>query len=182
MPTTIEIELAPGMVAQEPAWTSDQCVVLSVAATEIAVPLDVVLEVERVPELVPVPGGPEWALGVANLRGTILTVVDLARLLGIGAWSAGPDGRVVVVRSEEPLALVVDGVSGMRRLSPATRFRLDDGLPEGLSRYTAGLHRDGGELIHALDLPRLLDDADERVRHAGAERITGLLNERIHQR
>lgn len=149
------------------------------AGTDIAVPLGMVLEVERVPALVPVPGGPGFVRGIANLRGTILTIADLAAMLDLGSWTQQADARVVVVRSTEPLAFGVDGVRGMRRLAPNSLFHLDGALPEHLARYVTGIHRDGGDLIHTIDLPRLLDDADESARRSGAERITGLLNDRL---
>ncbi len=174
-----QIELAPAVVEREPIWIGEQSIVLTVAGTDIAVPLGMVLEVERVPTLMPVPGGPSFVRGVANLRGTILTVADLAAMLGLGAWTQHADARIVVVRSTEPLALGVDAVRGMRRLAPGSLLHLDGALPEHLSRYVTGIHRDDGDLIHTIDLPRLLDDADESARRSGAERITGLLSERI---
>lgn len=174
-----DIELAPAVVEREPTWIGEQYIVLTVAGTDIAIPLNMVLEVERVPTLIPVPGGPNWVRGIANLRGTILTVTDLAAMLEIGIWTQRRDARVIVVRSIEPLALGVDGVRGMRRLEPTSLFQLDGALPEHLTRYVTGIHRDGGDLIHAIDLPRLLDDADESARRSGAERITGLLSDRL---
>jgi twitching motility protein PilI len=174
-----DIELAPAIVEREPTWTDEQYIVLTVAGTDIAIPLGMVLEVERVPPLVPVPGGQPWVRGIANLRGTILTVTDLAAMLGLGVWTQRADARVLVVHSVEPLALGVDAVRGMRRLAPGSRFHLDGALPEHLTRYVTGVHRDGGDLIHTIDLPRLLDDADESARRSGAERITGLLSDRL---
>jgi purine-binding chemotaxis protein CheW len=179
MANLAQIELAPEVIEREPTWIGEQYIVLTVAGTDIAVPLGMVLEVERVPALVPVPGGPNWVRGIANLRGTILTVADLAAMLDLGAWTQRPDARVIVVRSIEPLALGVDAVRGMRRLSPGSLLNLDGALPDQLTRFVTGIHRDGGDLIHTIDLPRLLDDADESARRSGAERITGLLSDRL---
>jgi chemotaxis signal transduction protein len=100
-------------------------------------------------------------------------------MLDLGTWSQRDDARVIVVRSAEPLALGVDAVRGMRRLGPGSLFGLDGALPEHLTRYVTGIHRDGGDLIHTIDLPRLLDDADESARRSGPERITGLLSDRL---
>jgi purine-binding chemotaxis protein CheW len=165
MANLAQIELAPDVVEREPTWIGEQYIVLTVAGTDIAVPLGFVLEVERVPAIVPVPGGPAWVRGIANLRGTILSIADLAAMLGL--------------RSPEPLALGVDAVRGMRRLSPGSLLNLDGALPDQLTRFVTGIHRDGGDLIHTIDLPRLLEDADESARRSGAERITGLLSDRL---
>ncbi|HYI14533.1 MAG TPA: chemotaxis protein CheW, partial [Thermomicrobiales bacterium] len=143
MANLAQFELAPDVVEREPTWIGEQYIVLTVAGTDIAVPLGMVLEVERVPPLVPVPGGPAWVVGIANLRGTILTVADLAAMLNLGTWIQRADARVIVVRSIEPLALGVDAVRGMRRLSPGSLLNLEGALPEQLTRFVTGIHRDG---------------------------------------
>lgn len=48
-----------------------------------------------------VPRMPEYIMGVVNLRGQILPVVDLGRLLGLGKHQAGPKARLVVVESDD---------------------------------------------------------------------------------
>lgn len=70
-----------------------------------------VAEVIRTPRLTRLPGGPPSLLGLTHLRGRVLPVVSLGRLLGgeIGA----PD-RVVVLRREPVLGLAVDGVEALR--------------------------------------------------------------------
>ena len=70
-------------------------------------PADTLVEVIRRPRLTRVPHGPPALMGVANLRGTVLPVVSLARLMG---EEAGPEARVAVLDHNGPVGLLVDAV------------------------------------------------------------------------
>lgn len=172
------IELAPERMSidgRDEAWSGEQYIVLTLDNADFAVPLAAIQEVERVPPIVPAPGAPGWVTGIANLRGTILTIVDPGTLLGLQPWAQGSEARILVLRSGEPAAIGVDGVRGMRRLSPAPLIGVEDALPERLARYITGVHRSESGLIHALDLVRLLDDADARSNHPNTNRGTTAL-------
>jgi purine-binding chemotaxis protein CheW len=67
------------------------------AGVACACDLDPVREIVRARPLVRLPGAPAWVLGIMNLRGTMLTVVDLSRRLQAGA--SGTPAFVVVVES-----------------------------------------------------------------------------------
>jgi chemotaxis signal transduction protein len=74
-----------------------------------AVPIQEVREVAAVGELTPVPGAPRAVMGVQNLRGQVITVVDLGAVLG----TSTPVARralVVVEDGGDPVALAVDTV------------------------------------------------------------------------
>lgn len=81
----------------------------------IAVAAGSVAEVIREPRITRVPNGPAGLLGVTHLRGAVLPVVSLSRLIG-AAGEAGPAraGRVVVLRHDPPLGLAVDAVESLR--------------------------------------------------------------------
>ncbi|WP_421989975.1 chemotaxis protein CheW [Roseococcus sp.] len=72
-----------------------------------------VAEVIRSPCITRVPNGPAGLLGVMHLRGTVLPVISLRRLLGGGDASAGA-ARIVVLRQDPPIALAVDAVEALR--------------------------------------------------------------------
>ena len=76
-----------------------------------------VREVLPIPEQVTrVPGAKPWLRGIANLRGQLLTVVDLKSFLGAGAPASDRQARVLVVASRDvPTGLIVDEVIGFRR-------------------------------------------------------------------
>jgi twitching motility protein PilI len=86
---------APG-VAGSAAWTG---LAFRLAETQMVVALEQVAEIMAVPKLVDVPGTRPWVRGIANLRGTVMTVVDLPAFLGIRQRTDSPRNRLLVVGS-----------------------------------------------------------------------------------
>jgi len=84
-----------------------------VGGAEFGLPADRVREVLRPPRLTRVPFAPAGVRGVAQVRGTVLAVVDLGDRLGVGPVL--PPGRLVVVwgRGREAVGLLVDRVVGL---------------------------------------------------------------------
>ena len=88
--------LATGAPERGGAVVPDERFVLfSIASTHYAVPETFVTEVESVPVITLVPRTPAWLRGVTNLRGDILSVVDMRTFLGLDATS--PHGRRMLV-------------------------------------------------------------------------------------
>ncbi|MCW2776790.1 MAG: CheW protein [Frankiales bacterium] len=88
-------------------------------SARLAVPMAVVDEVGRPPGLTRVPGLPAWVAGVANWRGRVLAVLDLAPLLGTGPARPGTRGRLVVLSSGGvTVALLVQAVDGTVLVAP----------------------------------------------------------------
>jgi len=109
--------------------------------------------------VVRVPGAKPWLRGIANIRGQLLTVVDLKAFLDGGVSVPDRRARVMVAASREvPTGLMVDEVTGFRRFAkrdfsdeaPATNTRCDD--------YLEGAYRDGPEAWPRFDLLKLLED------------------------
>ena len=109
---------------------------------------DQVREVLMLPDtMTRVPGAQRWMLGIANLRGHLLPLVDVKLLLGSGRTSLRRSTRVISVNHREiPAGLVVDEVLGFRRFSdseftnkwPETIVRCD--------RFLTGAYRRGDEV------------------------------------
>lgn len=92
--------------------------VLAVGAARYAVGLHLVGEVGREPALTRVPGLPPWVAGVANWRGRVLAVVELASVLGEDNRTARGRQRLVVLRTPAvTVGLLVDAVAGVRTLA-----------------------------------------------------------------
>lgn len=86
---------------------------VGVGGAEYGLPAAAVREVVRPPPVTRVPFAPPAVRGVAQVRGTVLAVVDLGARLGTGP--VGPPGRLVVVwgRGREAVGLLVDRVAGL---------------------------------------------------------------------
>ena len=92
-------------------------VAFRIGEEQFVAPRDQVREVLMLPEaMTRVPGANRWLLGIANLRGHLLPLVDVKLLLGSGRTSLRRTTRVVSVNHREvPAGLVVDEVLGLRR-------------------------------------------------------------------
>jgi twitching motility protein PilI len=85
----------------------------------LVAPREDVREVVVPPALTRVPGARPWLLGVANVRGALLPVCDLRRLLGEEHHTMARGSRVLVYNSDRvPAGFLVDEVSGYRQFAP----------------------------------------------------------------
>lgn len=83
-------------------------------------PLSHAVEIGRHPRVTPLPNLPGWVMGVSNVRGEIVSMVDLAAFLGLDRPRPGANRRFILVRNPEMrVGLVVDRILGIRSLDPA---------------------------------------------------------------
>jgi purine-binding chemotaxis protein CheW len=127
---------------------------VDVAGESYALPVDEVLEVADLAGVTPVPGAAAAVLGVRNLRGTVLPVVELATILGLPRAGA-PDRMVVAEDGGRRAGLAVDSVAGVEPLSADTE--------PAESKHLSGAALVDGALIGLIDLSAVLDAAQEVV-------------------
>jgi purine-binding chemotaxis protein CheW len=78
-----------------------------------ALPAEHVAEVIRVPAVARLPNSPKALLGLANLRGSVITVISLPAVLGYPPAAAENAARAIILSGSRPAALVVDAVKGL---------------------------------------------------------------------
>ncbi len=128
---------------------------LRVASEAYAIPVEEVVEVTEFGEVTAVPGSLPEMLGVRNLRGRILPVVDLALLLGI--TRAAPPTRLLVAEAGSRSAgFAIDKVTGVGEMADPTE--------EAESALLTGATLTGGELIGVIDVFLVLATLEERAR------------------
>lgn len=133
---------------------SPVCVRVRVGAEHYALPVDSVLEVSKLGDFVPVPGAPPAVLGVLNVRGQVVPVVDLAPLLG--AARGGERPRVVVSEDEgRRVALAVDEI--------VSAGELCEFAEQGESSFLAATGMVDGKLVGMVELDAVLDAATARA-------------------
>jgi purine-binding chemotaxis protein CheW len=82
-----------------------------IAGQEFCIDIRRVREIRGWTAATPLPHAPPWVLGVTNLRGAVMPVLDLRRRLGLGVTEPNSRHVVVVVQQDEQIAgLLVDGV------------------------------------------------------------------------
>lgn len=106
-----------------------------------------------------VPGARSWVRGLANVRGQLMSVIDLRQYLGSGATQPGRNVRVLVVNHRDiPAGLIVDEVLGFRRFADAEFVPTPPPTLVRCERYLAGAFRRGGEAWPVLSLKLLVEN------------------------
>lgn len=123
------------------------CLLVRVAGEEYALPADRVREVARGGQFAPVPGAPAVVLGVRNLRGQVVPVIDLAGVLGLDREGQPP--FVVVVEHAGRVAAF--GVDALRGVSP-----LEGALEPAEGRFVTGASLEDDVLVGVIAVEEIL--------------------------
>jgi purine-binding chemotaxis protein CheW len=141
-----------------------QYVLFDVASTTYAVPQALVTELDRVPKLTLVPHVPAWVRGVCNLRGDVLSLIDVRGFLGLD-FTSPYTGQMLVVRlldEDFSVGLLVDRVDRIAGI-PRDDIRPSASPLEGaLATYLAGVWSLDGRLVAVLNLDRWLRSPEIR--------------------
>jgi purine-binding chemotaxis protein CheW len=146
--------------------------VFRVGEQRFGAPTAGVREVVEIHDLAPVPGSPPHLLGVGNLRGRALPVVDLRPVAGLAGSSAPATAgerplALAVTAHGDTLALAIDEVGGFERVAETGLAPLGAGAPPALVRCAAGRCETRLGPTVLLDLERLWDEL--RVGRPAAE-------------
>ena len=121
------------------------------------VPISMVREIVRVPEITAVPNAPAHVEGVINLRGRIIPVVDLCRRFGAKELQRNKKNRILVVElADKIVGLIVQSASEVLKIPPSEIAAPDNLLQEGEENCVTGVGKLHGRLILLLDLTRVL--------------------------
>lgn len=162
---TLEAKFAPPAARAAPPPVSDaaltearQFVIFHIETEMFAVSLSDVQEIIRVPTVVRVPLSPGSLLGLANLRGTVLPVLNLRDVLNFPPVLHDDATRVVVLDQGSPIGFVVDRMANVvtvdaERIEPASSLRgtVDTELLTGMIKDAKG-----GSMVMILDSVQLV--------------------------
>jgi purine-binding chemotaxis protein CheW len=127
-----------------------QLLTFRVGATDFAVSATEVAEVMRLPKLTRVPLAPAGLLGITSLRGVVVPVVSLARLLGEEAAPSTAGARVLLLQLGMPIGVAVDAVGALTKLQSTPDA-------QGEAAPVAGrLFVQGGETVRSIALSELV--------------------------
>lgn len=112
-----------------------------------------VLEVLPGARVTPVPLSPPEVAGLVNVRGQVVTALDLRRRLGLPAAVPGATRMTVLVRSEsELMAFLVDEIGNVVRVREEEREAPPVHLDAALRSLVPGVYRLPEHLLHVLDV------------------------------
>ncbi len=121
-------------------------------------PIQRVQDVFMPERLTRVPLAPPEIAGVLNLRGRIVTLIDMRGRLGLpSTTSHGPAMAIGMELGSESYGLLIDSVGEVLRLDDAAREPNPINLDPRLARVAAGIHRLQGQLLMLVDVDRVLD-------------------------
>jgi len=120
-----------------------------------------VQEVLRLSEIAPVPGAPHYVLGIINLRGNVVTVVDTRIRLGLQTAEVTDSTRIVIIEgAKHVVGILVDCVAEVVDLRASEVESAPNVGNDESARYIQGVASRGDELLILVDLNKLLTDEE----------------------
>jgi len=131
---------------------SGQLVIFSMDGQRYALHLSAVQRVVRAVEVTPLPSAPDIVLGVINIEGYIVPVINIRKRFGLPDKEIGLNDHLIIARTaRRSVVLPIDSVSGILYVSPDAVIESSGILPH--IGYVEGIAKlaDGMVLIHDLD-------------------------------
>ena len=120
-----------------------------------------VQEVLRMTEIAPVPGAPHYVLGIINLRGNVVTVIDTRRRFGLADVENDDETRIVIVESNNNVVgILVDSVAEVVDLKVSEIEMAPNVGNDESSKYIQGVSSRENELLILVDVNKLLSDEE----------------------
>lgn len=133
-------------------------VTVTIGDQSFGLPIARVRDVFVLGQMTRVPLASDDIAGVINLRGRIVTTIDMRRLLGLpGSDSAAASMAVGIDCNGESYGLAIDAVGEVLKLGSDTAEPVPVNLDDRLKRVASGVHRLEADLLVILDVDRLLD-------------------------
>lgn len=140
-----------------------QIVGLRIGRETYGIPIALVREIVRVPDITAVPNAQKYVEGVINLRGKIISVMDLRKRFGESNVENNKKNRIVVVEFEgRTIGLVVNSASEVVKLSASEIAPPSSVFIDGEVDYVTGVAKLGERLVILLDLSKVLKGGDSR--------------------
>jgi twitching motility protein PilI len=146
----------PSGPAAEPVW---QGMGFQVGGVRLVAPLDDIGEVISLPRITGVPRVRDWLLGIANVRGRLVPIVDLHLYLAMPPTQSVSRWRVLVVEDGDLVAgLLVEQLLGMQYFGERASEPVPSDQLGRLGRYVCRTFRQGGRIYHEARLHSILRD------------------------
>ncbi|KKP15901.1 chemotaxis protein CheW [Vibrio cholerae] len=120
-----------------------------------------VREVLRYTEIAPVPGAPDYVLGIINLRGNVVTVIDTRSRFGLMQGEITDNTRIIVIESErQVIGILVDSVAEVVYLRSSEIDSTPSVGTDESSKFIQGVSNRDGKLLILVDLNKFLTDEE----------------------
>jgi purine-binding chemotaxis protein CheW len=120
-----------------------------------------VQEVLRYTEIAPVPGAPEYVLGIINLRGNVVTVIDTRNRFALKEGEVTDSTRIVIVEADEHVVgLLVDSVAEVVYLRQSEIENPPNAGHDESARFIQGVCNKNDELLILVELEKILTEEE----------------------
>lgn len=120
-----------------------------------------VQEINKIMQMTKVPQAPEYVLGILNLRGQIVTIIDLGKKLGLGETDMNLDPRNIIVNtSGGHVGLLVKRISDVVEADMQRREPAPANMGGIQGEYFNGVYKTDTELIGILNIDKVLSIED----------------------
>ncbi|RDE22437.1 chemotaxis protein CheW [Motiliproteus coralliicola] len=118
-----------------------------------------VQEVLRYSEIAPVPGAPTYVLGIINLRGNVVTVIDTRQRFGLMPADVTDNTRIVIIEVEKQvIGILVDAVSEVVYLNQSEIEKAPNVGTEESAKFIQGVCHKDEQLLILVELDKMMTD------------------------
>lgn len=135
---------------------------------EFAIPLLSVKEVIAVPETTPIPHTPPHFLGIMNLRGQVISVIDLRKKFSMTAKSNEETSVIILDLKSQFLGVVVDSVNSVLPIKNSEILEKPMIESSKSTEYITGVFRKNDHLVLLLDIFKTLSQEDKSAMQKSA--------------
>ena len=120
-----------------------------------------VQEVLRYTEIAPVPGAPEYVMGIINLRGNVVTVIDTRHRFGLSSVEESENTRIVIIEADQHvIGIMVDAVAEVVYLNQSEIDNAPNVGNDETSKFIQGVCNKNDELLILIDLNNMLSEEE----------------------
>ena len=120
-----------------------------------------VREVLRNIEIAPVPGAPSYVLGIINLRGNVVTVIDTRARFGLPTVEINEESRIIIIENmAQTVGLLVDSIAEVADILQSQIELTPNVGNDDSSKYIQGVHSRDGELLILVAVEKVLNDEE----------------------
>lgn len=120
-------------------------------------------EVLRYTEITPVPGSPYFVIGIINLRGNVVTVIDTRIRFGLEEGSIDDNTRIVIVEIDsQVIGMLVDSVAEVTYIKLKDIEVTPNVGNDETSKFISGVCNNNDELLIMIDLKKMIETTDTK--------------------
>ena len=120
-----------------------------------------VQEVLRYSEIAPVPGAPSYVLGIINLRGNVVTVIDTRQRFGLDSAEVTDNTRIVIIEADKQVVgILVDSVAEVVYLRQSEVETAPNVGNDESAKFIQGVCNKNGELLILVELDKMMTEEE----------------------